>query len=221
MKKSELKTLLNKEYKNRLTRLGFKKKDDGFIRLNNDSFFYFGFGIVDLDNSFPTTFYWGYGLISVAVILKTSQGKIFDPKQGYPAVIHETQVSLFDKKQYPILEYDLYNEDQAVKMVDDVVQYIEQLLPQFEQLQNVKGVDQKINDGSISQLDSRFISARTQTGLIVAKLTNNPNYETLKSQYRQLLKDWPESDKQELEKVIAFLDQHSREELLKIAESQA
>ena len=161
MKKTELKNLLNKEYKDRLTCLGFKKKGDGFIKLNNDSFLQFGFGIVDLDNSFPTTFYWGYGLFSVAVILNKSQGKVFDPKQGYPAIIHESQISLFDKKRYPILEYDLYNEDQAVKMVNDVVHYLEQVLPQFEKLQSFKEIDQAINNESITQLDSRFIGPKT------------------------------------------------------------
>jgi hypothetical protein len=51
------------------------------------------------------------------------------------------------------------------------------------------------------------VSARTSGG-------------NLKSKYRELLKDWNDWDKQELEKVIAFLDSHDQEELKQIAEPQ-
>jgi len=56
-------------------------------------------------------------------------------------------------------------------------------------------------------------------GLILAKMSDNPNYEELKQKYRQLFIDrqWAiQEDIDNLEKVILFLDNHSKEELEKI-----
>lgn len=210
MKKSEAKKLLDTYFKERLEKIGFRKGKSGFIKVNHDFFISFGYSLVDLDNSFTSQFGLYCGFRSIDRIYNHLTGRSTDGINLFSL----SQSVLFDERKYPKLEYELYSQADVEVMVNEVVDFIEKdALSIFENLSTITKLEQIRNRNPIPQ--------QALTGLILAKVVSNPNYEALKSQYRQLLKDWPESDKQELEKVIAFLDQHNREELLKIAESQA
>ena len=160
-----------------------------------------------MDNSFPTTFYYTLGNIAVGNIL--NQITLLNERDAQ--IIGIGQADLFEAKKYPILKYDIYTEEDVNKMVSEVsVYFIEEALPYLESVSSIEKLEEITN--------TELNPWKKSIGLILAKLVNNPEYENLKSKYRELLKDWSDWDKQELEKVIDFLDSHSQEELLKITE---
>lgn len=210
MKKAEAKKLLDTYFKDRLESIGFKKSKYGFVRKERDYFVAFGYSLVDLDNSFSSQFGIHCGFESIDKVYGFSVGRNVNQINLYSI----SQAGLYDERKYPKLEYDLYTESDIQHMVSEVAEYLERkALPFFANLSTIERLEKFRNENPTPQ--------QAKSGLILAKLVGNPNYENLKGQYRLLLKDWPESDKQELEKIIAFLDQHTTEELLQIAQSQA
>lgn len=214
MKAGEVNKLLHSGFKTMLNKLGFKKWKFRYVKeTSNGTFYDFAFSYACYDTCFPTTFYCGIGLHKVNEILKKIMPENFvSPEQEYPIILSLGQAGLFESKQFPVSKYNIYSEDDINKMVSEVSAYfINVALPYLESISSMDKLEQIIN----TELNPN----KSSKGLILAKLVNNPNYENLKSQYRALLKDWSETSKRELEKVISFLDNHSHEELLKIAET--
>ena len=54
------------------------------------------------------------------------------------------------------------------------------------------------------------------TGLILAKLVDNPHYSLLKEKYRKLVKGWIDTES-ELERAISFLDNCTTAELIEMS----
>lgn len=219
MKLSEVRKALLKKAQDSFNELGFKKNGDLIVKNNGDFQVYIGFGIVDNDNSFPTTFRYGISSKTLNNIKKY----IF-PERGlklndFSGVYGQKQTLLFDKKEYPILEYDIRNNSDVESMVTDLKKYFEKgLLSKLEGLQNSNELSNILN--SQETLDeSMHLPSTLINGLIFCKITKNVNYVSSKSKYRELLKEWNDWDRKDLEKVISFLDSHSQEELLRIAES--
>ena len=213
MKKVEVTKLLNSGFKKKLDKTHFKKWKFGYIKEMSDGFFYeFAFSSASYDTCFPTTFYCGIGLQNVKIILS----KIFPeyavvPENAYPIVFSLHQKSLFEANKFPIFKYDIYTEEDVNEMVNEVSAFfISEALPYLESISSISQLEQITN--------TELNPWKKSIGLILAKLVNNPEYENLKSKYRELLKDWSDWNKQELEKVIVFLDSYSQEELLKITE---
>ena len=128
-------------------------------------------------------------------------------------------MELFEEGIYPYKNYDIYTLEEADEAINQSLDFfITRLIPKYDFYSSYKEIEIKINIQD-TLVNDRFLSSKMKYGLILAKLVCNPNYEALKSKYRELLKDWSDWDKQELEKVIAFLDSHTQEELKQIAES--
>jgi hypothetical protein len=131
----------------------------------------------------------------------------------YPLSIGTGQTRLFDEGKYPILEYDIYTEEDAQKMVDEVSDYIlNSVLPEWEADPTLDNLEKKVNE--------KLVDVPNFSGLILAKLVNNPDYEIIKTHFMEVSKDWAEWDQEDLQKVIAFLDQHTSDELNKIADHE-
>jgi hypothetical protein len=208
MKISEVSKLLSKGFGEMYKPLEFKKWKYGYKKEVGSFSYTFGFSSSNMDNSFPSTFYYRLGCFTVGNILNL----ITPLTELDTQIIGIGQADLFEAKKISILKYDIYNEEDANKMVSEVSKYfIEQALPYLESVSSIEKLEKITN--------SELNPWKKSTGLILAKLVNNPSYESLKIKYRELLKDWSDWDKQELEKVISFLDSHSQEELLKIAET--
>jgi len=217
MKAGEVRKLLNSGFKTiMLNKLGFKKWKYGYVKeTSNGTYYKFSFSYACYDTCFPTTFIYGIGLSKVTKIFKKIMPEDFvAPEHEYPNILTLGQIELFESKKFPVFKYNIYSEDDINKMVSEVSAYfINEALPYLESISSIEKLEQITNN----ELNPH----KSSTGLLLAKLVNSPNYENLKSQYRALLKDWPEWDKRELEKVVEFLDNHSQEELLKIAENPA
>lgn len=213
MRKTEVTKSLNEKFKPILSKYGFKKWKFGFIKEDKEFYHVFAYSSSAYDTCFPTTFYYGIGLQKVKNILK----KIFlenlsRAENQYPAILSYGQKELFEAKKYPIFKYDIYNESDVNNMVTNVSRYfIEEALPYLQSISNIEKLEEIINTEPKPR--------KKDVGLILARLGNNPNYEHLKQQYRELLEDWSDWDKKELEKVISYLDSHSLEELKTISET--
>jgi len=213
MKKAEVTKLLNSGFKKMLDENNFKKRKYGYIKKSSDGIYYeFGFSTKSYDICFPTTFYYGIGLNSVKEILKLILPEYFEmPENEYPTIFSMGQKKLYTYNNYPLSQYEIYTEADVLETVNEISEYfINTGLPYLKSISSINKLEQITN--------AELNPGKKNSGLILAKLVNNPEYETLKNKYREILKEWPDWDKQELEKVIMFLDSHSQEALLKIAE---
>ena len=85
--------------------------------------------------------------------------------------------------------------------------FLNTLIPYFNEYTTLEKLEKKINaPGNLP--NNNQLATVLKYGLILAKVVKNPNYEILKQKYRELLKEWSDWDKQELEKVISYLDSH-------------
>ncbi|CAM3089278.1 hypothetical protein [Flavobacterium frigoris] len=219
MKISELTKHINEAVKQRLSPLGFKKDGYGFTLNENGFTKKIIFSSIDRDNSFPTSFSVWFGFLGVDRVLFRATGNEVDLKKiKHGGQVFIRQVELFEQGTYPFKDYDIYTFEQADDAVSESLNYfIDFIIPDMNKFKSVLKLEEQINlKGQF--INDRFLSTKVKYGLILAKLVNNPNYEFLKNKYRELLNDWSDWDKQELEKVIDFIDTHSQEELLKIAE---
>jgi hypothetical protein len=220
MKISEVKkSLKNKSYE-KFKSLGFKKYQFGINKKVGNYEYYIGFGIVDSDNSFPTTFHFGISSRYLNNILR----QIFIDKElslnSYCTVYGTKQTRLFDDKQYPVLEYDIYTEEDIDNLINDLYKYyVVEILPFLEKLTNIDKLSKFIISEKVLN-ESMYLPNTLTNGIILSKLTNNTNYEQLKNNYTILVKDWAEWDIKNFNKVLMFLEKQTQEELLKIAEGE-
>lgn len=212
MKKKELNRLLFNSFKETLKELNFKKVKIRFKKEYKNFTLDFGFAIVDYYNLFPTTF--GY-YISYHPLNKILS-EIYNKDTSEYVSWAEHQHELFLLKKYPIQEYTITTEEDALNMVKEVTAYMKDVaIPYLESISNFSALDKIYNENPTRP----EFGVR---GLILAKMAQNPQYDKLKKAYRQLFvdKNWAvQEDIDNLEKTIQFLDKHSFEELEKIANS--
>jgi hypothetical protein len=220
MKLSEIRKALLIKANDSFQELGFKKVGDLIVKNIDDYQIYIGFGVVDNDNSFPTTFRYGIAMKSLNNIKKYCLPERGFKLNDFSGAYGQKQTMLFDKKQYSILEYDIKSIADIDIMMNDLLSYFkDKALLELERLLSLDKLSVFINSEEVIK-ESMHQPTTSINGLILCKTSGFLNYETLKVKYRELLKDWSDWDKQELEKVISFLDNHSQEELMRIAESQ-
>jgi len=216
MKKSEVEKYLAKGFKASFLK-DYKKTKYSFVKLLDELYYSFGFVTLNLDSYFPATFRFSVGSKKVKALLENILPKKFKniSENEYPPAIFLGQIKLFDEGKYPTLEYGIYTETDAQKMVDEVSAYIlNEVLPEWEANPTLEYLEKKVNEN--------LTDVPNFSGLILAKLIGrNPKYESIKQHFTNTSKDWNDWDKKDLEKVIEFLDNHSQEELLKIAENPA
>ncbi len=220
MKAAELKKYLHEAVKAKLNLLGFKKHDSWYYKNINNYTYAIIISSLNYDNSFPTSFAATFGFVSIDKILYKSTGRekeFTNCKIGGQLFI--TQAELFENNKYPCKDYDIYTFEQAYDAINQMLDYfLTELMPNMNEFANILKLEEQIN-AKQQFTNDRFLATKLKYGLILAKLVNNPKYETLKNRYREILKEWPDWDKQELEKVIMFLDSHSQAALKLIAES--
>lgn len=205
MKKSEANKLLDKNFKERLKFYEFKKKGFRYVREYKGFIFDFGFALVDSDNSFPSKFSYALYCLIINEILS----KIFN-KHKELILFSTGQYRLYEENKYPVLEYDIYTEEDALKMVDEVMCYMEkEALPFLESISDLKVIEKLINEKPVPE--------KAHVGIVLAKLMGNPEYENIKLVYKELIKDWAGDYNPDYDKIVSFLDSHSHEELIQIA----
>lgn len=219
MKKTEVNKFLKSKSFEKFKILGFKRNQYGIVKKLENYEFYVAFGIVDSDNSFPTSFHYGISsryLNNILLHIFPEKGFI---KNNYVGIYGEKQTQLFDNGEFPILEYDIRIEEDIDIMMQDLYDYIEKVLPFLEKLMNIQTLSKFINSDKVLN-ESMYLPTTLKNGLIYAKLANDNNYNELEYKYRELVENWADWNKVELQKTINFLNNHSQDELIRIAEGK-
>jgi hypothetical protein len=208
MKKSEVKKSLKKKFKNRLTDYGFKPLKHSLQKDYNGFFIDFMFSMVDIGNGFSSQF----GIHCGFTLLDNIYNAAFKTQKRNLNIYAIHQGELYESQKYPILEYDLYTEEDVNIMVNQVMVYLEnEALPYFEGINTLEKIEPIINKDPKPR--------QAVISLILAKLVDNPNYLELKKNYMNLLKNWPQYEKNQLETIVQYLDKYTREEIIKSVES--
>lgn len=218
MKLSEVRKKLLDQTGQGLISNGFKKGKSIIYKNKADYKFYIGFGIVDSDNSFPSTFHYGISSKKVNNLLGAILPERKLNKGDTYTVYGTNQTRLYDNGEFPVLEYDIETERDIIIMVNSLHEYYTKVAyPFLERLTDIYELDKFINSQKVLN-ESMHLPTTLINGLIVSKLSFNPHHEYLKSKYRKLIKEWPKWDNEDLNKVVRFLDNHTKEELEDISE---
>lgn len=210
MRKKDVNKILNAGFKESLKTLGFKKTKNEFLKKYDNFSIRFGYAIVDYYNLFPTTFGYGLYMKEYDNLIGRIEGREINNRNVYG----RNTISLFVKGNYPIKEYTITTEEDTLNMVKEVTAYMKNVaIPYLESISNFSALDKIYNENPTRP----EFGVR---GLILAKMAQNPQYDKLKKAYRQLFvdKNWAvQEDIDNLEKTIQFLDNHTLEQLQKIA----
>lgn len=210
MKLTEARKYLEEGFKNKFGNL--KKRKYWFFKDIGELYFRFGVVLVNSDNSFPSTFGCGFGNIHYSNLFNfiIRELKINRQENKYITVYNIGQIPLYDRGEYPVLEYDIYTEQDANKMVEEVSDYIlNTVLPEWEANPTLEYLEKKVNEN--------LNEAPNFSGLILAKLIGSSNYEHVKEHLIEVSKDWADWDKKDLDKVINFLETESLDNIKAIA----
>ena len=218
MNYSEVKKELKKEFELFLKPLGYKSKKDpqgcDFWKLEENSLNRIGYGIANYVDEFNTVCYLKIGQINIQNIEK----QIFEGE--YYETLSVGMQTCFNEINY---RYKIKTEED-IKEWGKIVRkfYEEYAVPFFEKYNAVDAIDKLLNDNPTERvIYCDDLGWRIIKGLIVAKLNNNPKYNELKDYYISEVESKFQGYfmYEKCMKTIDFLDSHSQEELLKIAET--
>ncbi len=202
----------------KLSHLDFKKRGDYIEKRVGEFYYFIGFGVVDLQDLFHSSFYFGIGSSAVLNILKEIYPNKDFKKEKYHVLYSNKQTRLFDEGLVDKPEYSIKNIDDVIYMIEEISGYYEEkIFPFLSSLNSLKKVSGFVNYDENVKQQSSYLPITLKTGLILARLTGDPYYSSLVNEYKDLIIEWPEFDKNDLEKVIRFLKNSTVEELKKIA----
>lgn len=219
MNYSEVKKELKKEFEVFLKPLGYKSKSDpqgcDFLTEKLNCINRIGYGVANYIDEFNTSCYLKISLIPIQNI----EGVVFDEKGIYDTLGTGT-ASYFNELNYRYKIKTL----EDIKLWGVIVRkfYHEFAIPFFEKYNSVDAIDKLLNEKpSEKVIYCDDLGWRIIKGLISAKLNNNPRYNELRDYYRSEVESKFQGYfmYEKCMKAIDFLDKHTREELLKIAES--
>lgn len=221
MNYSEVKKELKKEFESFLKPLGYKSKSgtQGCSFFLNRGFveYRFGYGVANYGDEFNSGLFGSIGMLPIQLI----ENRIFNEESF-------TDTLLLNKSDY----FKDINYRFKIASLNDVKEwstiakkfYNEFAVPFFEKYKSVDAIDKLLNEKpSEKVIYCDDLGWRIIKGLISAKLNNNPKYNELRDYYRSEVESKFQGYfmYEKCMKAITFLDEHSREEILKIAESQA
>lgn len=214
------KSLIDYGVKN-LKNLSFKN-ESGYLKKSEFEFeYYIGFGVAKYSLTYPTEFSFGISSSSINKIYRKIYPDRDYDKKKYTGVFHLRQAVLFEVGKYKKLEYNIENESDIVEMMEEVTAYYKkEFFPFFKSLNTLKKLSGFINYDDFAKKWSPYLANTLISGLILSKLTGDPYYNSLKEDYRELLKDWVEQEKENFEKAIVFLDMHTQDSLEEIVNDE-
>jgi hypothetical protein len=218
MNYTEVKKELKKEFESFLKPLGYKSKTDpqgcDFGKVSINSLNRIGYGIANYFDEFNTSCY----LKICNVQIQNVEGEIFEEKGIYDT-LSTGMANYFNEINY---RYKIKTQEDIIEWGKIVRTFYEEYaVPFFEKYNTVDAIDKLLNENPSERvviLDD--LGWRIIKGLIAAKLNNNPKYNELRNYYKGEVESKFQGYfmYEKCMKVITFLDEHSHEELLKLAQ---
>lgn len=217
MNYSEVKKELKKEFESFFKPLGYKSKTDSQgcrfslsgINLQTN----IGFGV----SNYVDEFYTGCYVSTEIVQIEKISFHLFQ-ESGFG--IGFNIGNYFNELNY---RYKIQTQEDIIEWGKIVRKFYEEYaVPFFEKYNSVDAIDKLLNENpteKVIYLDD--LGWRIIKGLIAAKLNNNPKYNELQDYYKSEVESKFQGYfmYEKCMKTIEFLDNHSQEELLKIAEN--
>lgn len=222
MNYSEVKKELKKEFESFLKQLGYKSKTDpqgcDFVLIKHYYVLHIGYGVANYIDEFNTGCYIGSGILPIQKILY----KIEDVSQvadSYGSTVGSGTSDYFNETNY---RYKIKTEED-IKEWGKIVRkfYEEYAVPFFEKYNSVDAIDKLLNEYPAEKvIYCDDLGQRIIKGLIAAKLNNNPKYNELRDYYKSEVESKFQGYfmYEKCMKTIDFLDKHSYEDLMIIAE---
>ena len=214
---SEVKKELKKEFTAFLKPLGYKSKCDSqgctFFNEKDITRWQIGYGIVNYINEFDTGL---FGSISIKPI-ENIENYIFNEVAPRDTLLLQKD-EYFNNINY---RYRIISKNDIKEWMDIVQKFFTEFAqPFFEKYKTVADIDKLLNTNPKERVpELNNLGQHIIKGLISAKLNENPNYEELKSFYKNEVETKFKGhfmyDK--CMQTIIFLDNHSLSELKTIA----
>jgi|SRR6218665_1400312 len=226
MNYSEVKKELKKEYEAFLKPIGYKKSRSesqgcDFKLIKNGVTQKIGYGITNYIDEFYTGGYIGLGILPIQKLqyhIEEASGV----NDNYGITLGASISDYMNELNYRC----------HIKTIEDIKEwgktirkfYEEYAVPFFEKYNTVEAVDKLLNENPTERvIYCDDLGWRIIKGLISAKLNQNPKYDELRDYYKSEVESKFQGYfmYEKCMKTINFLDNHSQEELLKIAETAA
>lgn len=220
MNYNEVKKELKKEFENFLKPLGYKSKSGSqgceFIQITNIGSLKIGYGVANYIDEFNTAVFISIHIKSMGLIMCHILDEKYQENAG--GVISGGTADYFEELNYRYQIQTIEDIKEWGKIVSRF--YEEYAVPFFEKYNSVDAIDKLLNENpseKVIYLDD--LGWRIIKGLIAAKLNNNSKYNELRDYYRSEVESKFQGYfmYEKCMKTIDFLDNHSPEELLKIA----
>jgi hypothetical protein len=187
MTKTELKKKMLAILATKITPLGFSFKKSQECFMKKTEWGWYEYQIISY------SFSYGYEIRTTMSIRYHQvediyhQVSSFEPK--YQKKTSTIGCSISELKKSNTYHYDLNEEEDIEKVVYSLEkEFTEIVLPYFESNSNLIAIDKLINTNIEENNVNCHMRFKCFSGLIVAKLIQNPNYENLKSTYSKQIK---------------------------------
>ncbi|MBN1924978.1 MAG: hypothetical protein JW798_04015 [Prolixibacteraceae bacterium] len=214
--KKELKSNFDKFLKP----LGYKSKVDSqgcqFEIIDKEQLFFIGYGVRNYIDEFKTGCYIGITIVKIAKIQQFILEE--NSTSGLRGTLGSGMADYFNVVNYNYhikTQHDIELWMQIVKRF-----YNEYAVPFFEKYNSVSAIDKLLNDDPSKRVKySDDLAWRIIKGLIAARLNNNPRYHEIKAYYSNEVEAKLPGHFMyaKCRKVIEFLENHTREELVKLS----
>src|SRR6218665_269758 len=226
MKYSEVQKELKKEFDGFLKPLGYKTKSGSqgyaFLKANTNDYQKIGFGLSNYEPVYYTGVYSYVGVYSIDKILCESLEMEYVRTILGGGTISTSTSIYFQELNYQFKIQNTADIKQWMQLFEKY--YTEHLLPFFNMYNTVEAIDKLLNENPTERvIHCDDLGWRIIKGLISAKLNQNPKYDELRAYYKSEVESKFQGYfmYEKCMKTINFLDNHSQEELLKIAENPA
>lgn len=217
MNYSEVKKELKKEFESFLKPYGYKSKTDNqgcrFILAKGNVEYRFGYGVANFGDEFNTGLFGSIGVFPIQLI----ENRIFEEDEYKDTLLLNTS-DYFQDINY---RFKIKSQTNIIEWLAIVKEfYTNFALSFFERNNSVDSIDKLLNDQpnkKVIYLDN--LASRIIKGLISAKLNDNPKYHELRDYYKSEVESKLQGHfmYEKCMTTIHFLDNHCKDELLKIS----
>jgi hypothetical protein len=178
------------------------KKDDGFVRAIPGGWQKIQVGLIDHNPVFKFSLAIAIRLNAAEDVANRFSGATPDASKQTCTTL--TQLSYF----YPgtnYKEFKVSSKEEVAAAASELAQVItSKVLPLLDERQTIGALDAALN-GDDPSFDKSDKANRTLHALVVARLNNNPRFDSLVEEYAQSMQGFPENARAKVAAAVSFL----------------